>query len=616
MWKFDKIYFKNLFSYDELDYCFKNNTCTLIVGENKDNGGNNGAGKSTIFEAITIALTGKSLRDLRKENFINRDSENCFVKLQLTNDVLKEELCITRQFFRGGKSAKVIIEENGEVNTNITSVNEADKRIYELIGISRDDLLRYFIISQDSNYTFFTAGDVEKKEVLNRITSANMINPLLDKLSCDKKGKDQERSEINNELVSIDAKKTTLEEQISELESNCNSEELSILEEKIKKYEKSIKDKNIEIEEIKSALSDVKNSLKKIIVVDTSILENERKKIRKEVDKLEEAISENERIERVAKGDLDGKIKCPACGNEFIKNSRLNLSVQETEEVIKSVAVENKKYVIKQNKLKIQLNDVNKKLEDAERNEEQKQKKERLIKKLNNNIQSTQDDIISYKNKIVKLKNEIKELKENNRNIDLINSLKKKIQDCKNKFNELSKKLTKIDDELDMINYWSYYLGKAGFMTYLANRAVSVLEGTVNNYLKCFKSSLSVNINGFKILKDGSVREKIEVFALEDGLNTEAFMSKSGGERGRINLAGVLAIQHLINMSTEGRGLNFIGLDETFAGIDAEGQENIIHILENLGITVLMITQNVSSEFNNDNKLVIRKENGISCVVQ
>lgn len=616
MWKFDKIYFKNLFSYDELDYCFKNNTCTLIVGENKDNGGNNGAGKSTIFEAITIALTGKSLRDLRKENFINRDSENCFVKLQLTNDVLKEELCITRQFFRGGKSAKVIIEENGEVNTNITSVNEADKRIYELIGISRDDLLRYFIISQDSNYTFFTAGDVEKKEVLNRITSANMINPLLDKLSCDKKGKDQERSEINNELVSIDAKKTTLEEQISELESNCNSEELSILEEKIKKYEKSIKDKNIEIEEIKSALSDVKNSLKKIIVVDTSILENERKKIRKEVDKLEEAISENERIERVAKGDLDGKIKCPACGNEFIKNSRLNLSVQETEEVIKSVAAENKKYVIKQNKLKTQLNDVNKKLEDAERNEEQKQKKERLIKKLNNNIQSTQDDIISYKNKIVKLKNEIKELKENNRNIDLINSLKKKIQDCKNKFNELSKKLTKIDDELDMINYWSYYLGKAGFMTYLANRAVSVLEGTVNNYLKCFKSSLSVNINGFKILKDGSVREKIEVFALEDGLNAEAFMSKSGGERGRINLAGVLAIQHLINMSTEGRGLNFIGLDETFAGIDAEGQENIIHILENLGITVLMITQNVSSEFNNDNKLVIRKENGISCVVQ
>ena len=155
-------------------------------------------------------------------------------------------------------------------------------------------------------------------------------------------------------------------------------------------------------------------------------------------------------------------------------------------------------------------------------------------------------------------------------------------------------------------------MGKSGFMTYVANRAVSVLEGTVNSFLKKFKSSLSVNINGFKILRDGSVREKIEVFALESGLNSEVFMSKSGGERGRINLAGVLSIQHLINLSTNGRGLNLLMLDETFGGIDSEGQESIIRILENLGITVIMITQNVSSEFNNNNKLLVVKEGGVS----
>jgi ABC-type Mn2+/Zn2+ transport system ATPase subunit len=95
-------------------------------------------------------------------------------------------------------------------------------------------------------------------------------------------------------------------------------------------------------------------------------------------------------------------------------------------------------------------------------------------------------------------------------------------------------------------------------------------------------------------------------------MNAEVFMSKSGGERGRINLAGVLAIHHLINLSTEGRGINFIGLDETFNGIDSEGQESIIKILESIGITVLMITQNVSNEFNNNNKLLVIKEDGVS----
>jgi ABC-type Mn2+/Zn2+ transport system ATPase subunit len=53
-------------------------------------------------------------------------------------------------------------------------------------------------------------------------------------------------------------------------------------------------------------------------------------------------------------------------------------------------------------------------------------------------------------------------------------------------------------------------------------------------------------------------------------------------------------------------------LDETFGGIDSEGQESIVKILENLGITVIMITQNISSEFNNDNKLIVVKENGES----
>ena len=173
----------------------------------------------------------------------------------------------------------------------------------------------------------------------------------------------------------------------------------------------------------------------------------------------------------------------------------------------------------------------------------------------------------------------------------------------------------KLNEELQMIQYWQYYMGKAGFQTYLANRSISVIEGITNSFLRKFNSDLSVNINGFKILRDGSVREKIEVFALSNGVDAEAFMSKSGGERGRINLAGVLGIQHLINMSTNGKGLDLLVLDETFSGIDTMGQENIIKILEHLGVTILMITQNVSSEFNNENKLVIVKENGISRIV-
>lgn len=130
--------------------------------------------------------------------------------------------------------------------------------------------------------------------------------------------------------------------------------------------------------------------------------------------------------------------------------------------------------------------------------------------------------------------------------------------------------------------------------------------------MRKFDVDLSVLINGFTVLKSGEVREKIDVFVETDGTDAETFRAKSGGERGRVNLAGVLGIQHLINLSTNGRGLNLICLDECFNGIDSEGQENIIKVLEKVGVTILMITQNVSDSFNNKNKLYVVKENKVA----
>ena len=120
---------------------------------------------------------------------------------------MKMKLKIVRTFFRSNKPVKVEIWENGELNKQITSVNEANKRVIDLIGISREDLLRYFIISQDSRYTFFTASDVEKKEIMNRITSADMINPVIEELSFRYKEKNAEYSTIESEVGKLSERK-------------------------------------------------------------------------------------------------------------------------------------------------------------------------------------------------------------------------------------------------------------------------------------------------------------------------------------------------------------------------------------------------------------------------
>lgn len=601
MWNLKDIKIQDFFSHVDSEYSFHNDCCTLIVGDNKDRGGNNGAGKTTLFEAISVALTGRSLRDIKKESFINDESESCLVKLSLYNNVTKHELEITRQFFRGNKTSKIEIIEDGEINSTITSVNEADKRILELIGVGREDLLRYYIISQDNVYTFFTAADNEKKEILNRITSADLINPLLDELSNRKKNLEEKKNELSKELVALDSKKETLDEQLEELKSNIvSSEELLDIQNRIKKLEKRkqsyLEDNNNIHDELKKL--DGKN-------LDIDKLESKLKKIKKSIEDKKNLKDENKKIIRSAEQDLGGAVVCPKCGENFIPESELNLSVEDTKKILKEAEQENKSIETALSKLLEQRKDIQSEIDEAEEIQDTIRRKKREIK-------SNEDEIQIIDKKIVNRKKEIIELKKRKENNVAIKSIEDKIDECERKMEEVQKKIMPLEEELNQVNYWIYYMGKNGFKTYLANKAVSVLEGTVNSYLNKFKSDLSVNINGFKILKDGSVREKIESFVLESGMNPKLFMAMSGGERGRIKLAGILAIQHLINMSLNGNGLNLLILDESLSGIDSEGTMEFVNILENIGSTILLITQNIEDSKIFKNVLTVEKKNGVS----
>ena len=77
MWSPKRIKFTNLFSHKDSEYQFLDGKCVIISGENRSDRSlnNNGAGKTTLFEAITIALTNESLRNIKKDDFINKEED-------------------------------------------------------------------------------------------------------------------------------------------------------------------------------------------------------------------------------------------------------------------------------------------------------------------------------------------------------------------------------------------------------------------------------------------------------------------------------------------------------------------------------------------------------------
>lgn len=618
MWNPSKIEIYNLFAHKESVYDFKNNACTVIFGKNETDRGleNNGAGKTTLFEAICIALTNESLRAIKKDSFINRDEEECKIVFHLYNPVLKMKLRISRQFFRGNKSAKIEIWENDKLNKQVVSVNEANKRVLELIGISREDLLRYFIISQDNRYTFFTASDSEKKEIMNRITSADMINPVIEELDLRYKEKNAEYKEIDDEIGKLSDKKELLVEQREEVLANDNTEEeLNELSEKISEAEEEIGEIDGNLEKWKKAVKTREEQIQAITVEDTTQLKKDRKKLKEEMEELDSELSENKRMEKKLKAELEDTITCPNCSHEFIHESELDLSVEDTKSLLAEAQSEIKKQTKKYEAKETKLKNFNKKIKEAERAEELvgeiEEEKSGYERKIKNKTQDRADLLV----KIEKWETEKRAIKKRKKDDKLLNSLNQRIGECDTEIEKLTKQLLPISEEMETIKFWQFNMGRSGFMTYLANKSIKIIEGITNSYLRKFGVDISVLINGFTILKSGEVREKIDVFVLNDGVTAEQFLAKSGGERGRVTLAGVLGIQHLINLSTNGRGLNLLLLDEVFPGIDSKGQEKIINTLNKIGITVMMITQNVSDNLNVDNKITVVKEGGISSFI-
>ena len=617
MWNPVKIEFKNLFSHVDSSYEFKNNRCVVIFGDNRTDRSleNNGAGKTTLFEAICIALTNESLRNIKKDNFINREADSCFISFELHNPVLRKELIIQRTFFRGGKSVNVKIFENGIQNTQVTSVSEANKRVLELIGISREDLLRYYIISQDNHYTFFTASDTEKKEIMNRITSADMINPVIEELNNRKTIKQDELRLLSLETDKLSGKRETLAEQRLELlEAGNNDEEIAELEERISETEDLLKKNKEETLVIDEEIAIVEKALSEITIPDVSNLKAERKKKRSELDSFESELRELNRVKKNLKNELSDSIECPSCGHEFIQ-SDLGLSVEDAERLLsdtdKEISKVTKKIEHAEAKIKTLSINIEKAESIQERYDDFDDKLNRLKRKRSNKKNEEQD----LQKKIKRYEEQIVALKDEKKDNSAIKKIEAKIKECDDEISRYNEAMKPIEEELDLIKFWLFNMGKSGFMTYLANKSVKIIEGITNSYLRKFGVDISVLINVFTILKSGEVREKIDVFVSNDGVTSENFMAKSGGERGRVTLAGVLGIQHLINLSSNGGGLNLLLLDEVFPGIDNKGQEEIIKILNRLGTTVMLITQNISCDLNMENKIWVKKENGISSFI-
>lgn len=623
MWYPVKIEFGGLFAFrDRAEVAFKRGECTVIFGDNRTDRGslNNGSGKSTLFEAISLALTGDLLpRDtpITRDKAINRERDEAWVTMSLANDVLHQTMEIQRRFYRK-RSAKATLFENDRENTQLTSVAEVDKRVLELLGLSREDLLRYYIISQDRQYNFLTAPDTTKKEILNRITNADMLQPVLDAIKADHKAADERVAEYETKILTLDTRRETLEENLRELKANNTAEAniaglVGLLEGYINDslaLDKEAKEIRKEFEAEKAKRSDFEQRLEAapnfeedITAAEAKItaLKTERKKNRRAAADLELA--------------LEGVIECPKCGEQFLPNSELNLTPAQIRRIIDQRERDDIKFVTD--------------IKQAEKALEELEAKQRDYEQLASELTRVKRSMVAIRERAERLKRQMDEI--DRRKADL----EKRIEDAKRavdndasvktaeaKIKAVKAEIKTAKAELadfryltESLAFWDFHMGKNGFTTYLANKAIDALTGSANRFLEIMDMDFRLHITPFQTLKNGDARDKMEVFISSNGISTNGYATYSGGERQRVGIAALLGVQRLLNMSTDGRGLDMLLLDESLSGVDSLGTMSIVKTMKRLKTTILLITQNIEDPSFFDSVICVRKIDGVSTLV-
>lgn len=355
---------------------------------------------------------------------------------------------------------------------------------------------------------------------------------------------------------------------------------------------------------------------------------------------------------------LSGSITCPKCSHEFLLDAGID-ELKEKSGKLKALQkqVDKKKEdsenAIKQ--IKESINDLEESISQINSKERDEMKDfgklteavnslsrkvtqvERTINKLKQAINNIDKDINNCDSEISKIELEIsglsqvREKHENNiktfysqidvisaqiralkpkDNKTIIKGLESSLTSYKNEVEEKSGELSELGDEIYERNQWANNFKQ--FRMYLANQSLEAIEFHNNRYLNDMGSDLRVKLDGFKVLANGSIKEEITAKIIRG--QERSFGSFSGGERGRLLFASILANRHMINSTHPYGGLDFLSIDEVFEGVDGVGLKKLIRSAKKLNITVMIITHVTDEETTHD-ILTVEKVNGVSRVI-
>ena len=187
---------------------FNKEQLTLVLGENLDQGGDdsgsrNGTGKTTIINALSYALYGTALTNIKRNNLINKtNSKGMLVTLQFEKDSNNYRIERGRspnvlKFYINNQEQEQIDESQGDSRKTQDSINT-------LLGMTHD-MFKHIVALNTYTEPFLSMRQNDQRAIIEQLLGITILSEKADSLKDQLK---QTKDTITQERLKIEAIQT------------------------------------------------------------------------------------------------------------------------------------------------------------------------------------------------------------------------------------------------------------------------------------------------------------------------------------------------------------------------------------------------------------------------
>ena len=531
MIRFKKIKWKNFLStgnqWTEID--FEKSSTTLIIGSN-------GAGKSTVLDALTFVLFNKPFRKITKSQLVNTVNEkDCNVEIDFTVG--------TRDYrvVRGIKPSIFEIWVGDNMLNQTAAANDQQKYLEtNILKLNYKSFTQIVVLGSSSFIPFMQLSAPNRREVIEDLLDIRIFSAMNGVV------KDKLRH-LRDNIKILELRKESLTDKVSM--------QKKFIEEIESRGKQDIKEKREKKDGLANEILNFITHNEELETEVTGLIEDQEKvtgasKTLLKLNNLKGKMSNKVSTLTKEHKFFTDNVTCPTCTQNIEESFRLN-RIAEVETKAK------------------ELQDGYKELQFKIKSEQERELSfntlSKEITKLNNDISQNNTKISGFQQQITDLESEIQTLTDQlaNRNTE-----HEKLTELRENLNTTFDELVEKKEELSYKDYVYNLLKDGGVKTKIIKKYLPLINKQVNRYLQM----MDFYIN-FKLNEEFS--ETIESPIHEDF----CYASFSEGEKMRIDLA-LLFTWREVAAYKNSTNTNLLIMDEVFdSSLDGTGTDEFLKII-------------------------------------